>query len=85
MDHTIRTEGVVGADHRLILTLPAEVPPGRVQVTVTLSPGEPERKMTPKELAESEFFGDWKDRDDLPTTNEEFIEWRRKLWEQPKA
>ena len=72
---------VVGPDHRITLDLPADLPEGPVRLTYSVETvDEPTRKLTPEEFLQSEFFGMWADRDDLPRTNEEFVEWRRKLW-----
>ena len=78
MVYTVETTATVDENHNLVLNLP-DVPPGTVRVCLTVEP-ETSHKLTAAELADSEFFGMWADRDDLPTTNEEFIEWRRKLW-----
>lgn len=82
MAYTVETTATVDEDHNLVLNLP-DVPPGMVRIVATVEP-EGSQKLTGAELADSEFFRDWADRDDLPNTNEEFIEWRRKLWERPR-
>lgn len=83
MSYTIKTTGQVDEDKTLHVTVPTDLAPGEVVVTLTVQqPHSSKKKMTMAELANSEFFGDWKDRDDLPKTPEEFREWRRKLWER---
>lgn len=82
MSYSIDATVTMGEDHVVTLTLPADVPPGELRITGEVKPTEQARKLTGAELADSEFFGDWADRDDLPRTNEEFIQWRRRLWER---
>jgi hypothetical protein len=82
MSHTIHVEATVAADHTVKFELPADVPTGPVRMTVTVEPNGAPDKPSPKEFLQSEFFGMWADRDDLPATNEEFTEWRRKLWDR---
>lgn len=77
----VKLEGEVGEDRRIELEVPEAFRGKHVTITV-VAEETPKRGMTGKELAESEFVGMWKERDDLPTTNEEFREWRRKLWDR---
>ena len=82
MVHTLTTTGEVQPDHTMTVVLPDSVPLGRVRVTITVEPEEGLRPLTPRELALSEFVGDWADRQDLPATTEEFTTWRAKRWER---
>ena len=82
MSHTIHVEATVAADHTVKFELPPDVPTGPVLMTVTVESNRSPDRLSPKEFLNSEFFGIWADRDDLPATNEEFIEWRRKLWDR---
>jgi hypothetical protein len=83
MTRTVTTTSEVRPDHTLTVTLPEDVPPGRVRVTVTVEPVEAERKLSARELAHSDFAGDWAQRDDLPETPDEFADWRSRRWERP--
>ncbi|MFI5386578.1 MAG: hypothetical protein ACHQ50_10710 [Fimbriimonadales bacterium] len=83
MERVITATGEVGADHILTVSVPTDLPPGPVKVTVKVETGPAAPKIdTFDELLDSGLLGMWKDRTDLPVTNEEFIEWRRKLWER---
>ena len=82
MTHSITTTSEVKADHTLTVKVPSDFPPGPVQVTVTADSSSEGHIRTFGDLLDSEFFGMWADRDDLPKTNEEFAEWRRKIWER---
>ena len=62
----------------------ANLPDG-AEVVVLFETGAPQAKLTARELAKSEFVGDWAGRKDLPASPEEFAEWRRKLWERPRG
>ena len=76
---TITTFGDVRQDHTVLLVLPTDVPPGRVRVTVTIDEPSSPSPLSPQEFLKSELFGIFADREDLPSTNEEFREWRRKI------
>ncbi len=82
MFHTVTTDGEVQSDHTLVLTVPADLPPGPVTVTITSEAHVPDRISTLGDLLESGFVGMWADRKDLPRTDNEFSVWRRKLWER---
>ncbi len=84
MSYTVDTTGTVDADHNLVLKLP-DVPPGDVRVTVSVGPDGTSDGMTAVEFADSEFFGMWADRDDLPRTDEEFAAWRKRLWDRSQG
>jgi hypothetical protein len=79
MTHVVEVEAIIEPNHTVTVALPDEIPVGPARVTVTIDTGEPTRKFTAKDLLNSEFFGMFADREELPKTNEEFIEWRRKL------
>lgn len=72
----------VRPDHTAVIVVPPDVPIGPVDVTSTFEPvlETTARKLTGAKLANSDFVGMWKDRDDLPTTSEEFSAWRQKIW-----
>lgn len=83
MSKTLTLQGEIRPDYTLTVTLPDDMPIGPAQILVTAEMEEPTAIRTLGELANSEFFAMFADRDDLPTTNEDFREWRRKLWEPP--
>jgi len=85
MSHTIHVEATVAADLTVKFELPADVPTGPIRMTVTVETNGAPDKTSPSAFLHSEFFGMWADRDDLPASNEEFIEWRRKLWDRSSS
>lgn len=85
MTHTMTFVTQVGPDHRVTIELPAGIPEGEVKLTCLFEVlDDVSKKLSPQEFLRSEFFGMWADRDDLPSTNEEFIAWRRGLQERPQ-
>ena len=72
----------VARNGKIELEKGASLPEGAEVVVLFERAPAPKKIRTIRDLLESEFFGMWKDRDDLPKTNEEFREWRRKLWER---
>lgn len=92
MTHTLRIQTAIPASRKLQITLPTEVPSGEADLVVSITPRqarstaeprvEPPKIRTFTDLLTSEFVGMWADRDDLPVTNEEFSDWRRRLWER---
>lgn len=85
MSKTLTLHGEIRPDHTLTVTLPDDLPVGPAKITVTVEAEDSSMIRTLGELANSDFFGMFADRDDLPKTNEEFREWRRKLWERPSV
>lgn len=80
MTHTFTTFSDVGLDHQLVLDLPADVPVGPVRVTVTLETEAAPKIKTFGDLLGSGVDGMHSDRADLPSTDEEFRQWRRQAW-----
>jgi hypothetical protein len=81
MTHTFTTTGDVGPNHQLLVELPPNIPVGPVRVTITLESSVVPKIRTFGDLLGSEVFGMYRDRTDLPTSEEEFREWRRKAWD----
>ena len=78
MVKTISVTTEVSADHEVRITLPADVPVGQVEIVLVVVPKEPAVHHTFGELADSEFFGMWRDRDDI----EDSVEFARRLREE---
>lgn len=82
MAHLVTAHAEILPDHTMVLKMPEDIPPGPVTVTLTVEPeGESNKINTLGDFLNSEFFGMFSDRDDLPKTNGEFREWRRKISE----
>jgi len=79
-----RFRGVV-RDGKVELEMGAEVPDGASVIVLFEPESNAPAINTLGDLARSGLIGFWKDRDDLPSTNEEFIEWRKKIWSRKSA
>jgi hypothetical protein len=62
---TVNLSTDIPLSRELHITLPPDVPVGPAEIVVVVSPGGSERCLTLGELATSEFFGLWKERDDV--------------------
>ena len=82
MHQSVTTSGLVAEDHSLTITIPTDLPPGPVTVTLTVEPETAPKLRTLGEHLDSGLLGEWAGRDDLPKTNEEFTEWRRRIWDR---
>ena len=82
MIHTFTTTSDVGPSHQLVISVPEDVPLGRVKVTVTVESEVETSIQTLGDLLTNGFAGRWAGRTDLPNTDEEFRVWRRKAWER---
>ncbi len=83
MTHTSTTTSDVGPNHQLVIDLPVDLPVGPVRVTVTLESESDAPIRTLGDLMASGVAGMYADRTDLPSTEEEFREWRSKAWVGP--
>jgi hypothetical protein len=82
MSRTLTTTGEIRADHTVLLTLPSDIPVGFVRVTLTVESVDATRKFSPRDFLDSDLFGIFADREDLPSTNEDFRKWRKELSER---
>ena len=64
----------------ITLTLPEEIPAGRVNLHITATPENGSEASTLGDLLHSEFFGMWKDRTDILDTDSFASELRHKAW-----
>ena len=70
----------VTADHKVQITLPDDVPVGPAEMVVVVISGAPAEAHTLRDLAESEFFGMWRDRDDIGDSQEFARKLREEGW-----
>lgn len=75
MVKTISVTAEVTENHEVTIALPKDVPAGPVEITLVIKPKGAERVHALGELAESEFFGAWRDRDDITDS----VEFARRL------
>jgi hypothetical protein len=78
MVKTISLKAQVTADHQVCITLPEDVPVGPAEIVLVVVPEGISLAHTLGELADSELFGTWKDREDI----EDSVEFARKLREE---
>lgn len=68
------------ATRQVRVVLPADDPEGPGEMVVEISTGGPEKHGTFADLLESDFFGSWADRTDLPDTPEYVRQLREQEW-----
>jgi len=66
----VKFKATVTPARTLTIRVPEDVPAGSTEVIVVFAPTEsaPERHSTLGDLRASEFFGMWRDREDLPAS-----------------
>lgn len=72
---TISLTADVPFDRQVQITLPDDVPPGPAEIVLVVVPHAQTRAPTLGDLLHSEFFGMWRDRDDI----QDSIDFARKL------
>jgi hypothetical protein len=65
MVKTIRVTTEITPERELHITLPADTPLGPAEIVVVVAPQAARTAATFGDLLHSEFFGMWRDRDDL--------------------
>jgi len=70
----------ITADHELRITLPDDVPVGPADVVLVVVPKQPGAASTLGELANSEFFGIWRDREDITDSRDFARRLREEGW-----
>jgi hypothetical protein len=76
MVKTIRLTVDVPPDREVRIVLPDDVPTGPAEIVVVVASHVSDMAHTLGELAQSEFFGMWRDRTDIPDS----AEFARRLW-----
>ena len=84
MIRLVKFKTTVTPERTLTLRVPEDVPAGSTEVIVVFAPTETasERHSTLGELRESEFFGMWGDRDDLPASSTLARTLREETWKR---
>ena len=80
MSTTITLTANVPPNHQLTITLPDEIPTGPAEIVVVIASQQPAPVGSLAELAESEFFGLWRDRDDVADSADYARALREKAW-----
>jgi hypothetical protein len=79
---TVHLTADVPDSREISLTLPDEVPVGPVELTLLIRPQGAEIPSTFLDLSRSEFFGMWRDRDDIPDSEEYARQLRNEAWKR---
>ena len=62
---TIRVTTEITPDREVRITLPEDTPIGPAEIVVVVAPQSPQAAPTFGDLLRSEFFGMWRDREDI--------------------
>jgi hypothetical protein len=81
---TITVTIEIAPDRELRITLPADTPLGPAEVVVVVSPTERRSERTFSDLLSSEFFGMWRDRDDIKDSAEFSRQHYSEAWSRPQ-
>jgi hypothetical protein len=79
---TLNINADIPANRELRITLPDDVPTGPAEIVVIVSPGKCHGNSTFGALAESDFFGIWKDRQDVTDSIQFSQDLRSKGWKR---
>jgi hypothetical protein len=83
MTRTINVTADIPANRELRITLPPEVPLGPAEIVLMVSSASTSApSSTLGELANSEFFGMWRDREDIGDGTEFARELRSRAWKR---
>ncbi len=80
MTKTITLTADVPPDREVRIQLPAEVPTGPADITVVVTPHGSNGGSTLGDLLHSEFFGMWRERDDISDSVEFAEHLRAEAW-----
>ena len=80
MIRTVNLKLDIPANRELHIVVPDDVPPGPVEITVVFSSLKYSNSNTLGKLANSEFFGMWRDREDISDSSQFARELREKGW-----
>ncbi len=78
---TLRTE--IPPSRELRITLPDDVPTGTASIVIRFAPSTTSTAVTFGDLLNSEFFGVWRDRTDIPDSVGFARDLRSKSWKRP--
>jgi len=83
MPTTINLTADVPANHQLTITLPDEIPTGPADIILVVKSQTPPELATLGALAESEYFGLWRDREDIVDSAAFAHDLRKEAWSRP--
>jgi hypothetical protein len=82
MVKTMNVNAEIPASRELLITLPNDVPIGPAEIVVVISPSSHSQASTLGDLADSEFFGMWRERTDLGDSVEFARNLRSEAWKR---
>ena len=80
---TLNLTTEVPLNRELRITLPGDVPAGPAEIVIIVAPQHRPAPHTLGDLLNSEFFGMWRDRDDIADSVEYARRLRAEAWSQP--
>lgn len=80
MVRTLNITTTVSPNHEMLITLPADVPTGPAEIVVVVASRLEAKTRTFGDLLRSEFFGMWKDRNDVGDSVEFALNLRARAW-----
>jgi hypothetical protein len=80
MTTTINLTADIPANHQLTITLPDEIPTGPAEIMLIVASQTPAELATLGDLANSEFFGMWRDRQDIENNANFARDLRKEAW-----
>ena len=80
---TLNINADIPANRELRITLPDDVPTGPAEIVVIVLPGTRHGDSTLGALSESEFFGIWRDRQDITDSVQFSQDLRSEGWKRP--
>lgn len=82
MVRIVKLDAEVPPNREVHLTLPTDVPVGPAEITLTVRPHNGSHRPTLGDLAQSEFFGSWRDRQDITDSAEFATDLRKRGWKR---
>jgi hypothetical protein len=84
MIKTVSLTTGVPPDHELRIVLPEEIPPGPAEIVVVVASHAAAGESHLGDLANSDFFGMWRDREDIGDSAEFARRLREQAWNRAK-
>jgi hypothetical protein len=82
MVRTVNLNTDIPANRELRILLPEDIPPGPAEIVLVVSSSADSAASTLGELADSEFFGMWRDRPDIKDSYEFAQHLRSQCWKR---
>ncbi len=80
MTRTLQLRTRIPENREVVIHVPQDVPSGDAELVVKITSGPPSRQSTLGDLERSEFFGMWRDREDIQDSLEYARGLRKTAW-----